>query len=321
MNVFDQLTPEIILTAVEAQGFVPTGAVLQLGSYENRVYEIALEDREPIVAKFYRPGRWNAATITDEHRFVLAAQELEIPTVAPLPLQSAIHAVPTVAEHAGFFLALYPKFRGREKSEYALDDLRWLGRTLARLHNLGEHFSAPHRMTLTPQTFGSESVAKILALDFIPSAQRTALDMFLPQVVALTERAFAQNFSTITLHGDSHPGNILWNATGPYLLDFDDMVIAPPIQDLWMLLVADPENRAARETALLDGYTTFRKFDTQSLALIEPLRTLRMLRHTAWLADRYDEAIFQRAFPYFTQARYWEEFTQSMREQIGVMQE
>lgn len=322
MHIYDQLVPDVVLTAVEAQGFRPTGALFPLNSYENRVYEIALESDAPVIAKFYRPGRWTAETIDEEHRFVWAAQALEIPVVAPLRLATPIPQGEYLGLHAGFYFALYPKFRGREQAEHDAERLRQLGRTLARLHNLGESFPVRHRLALTPQTYGHASIPVILALPFVPDTQRAALAALLPQVVALTEGAFASGEGACFLvHGDCHLGNVLWNVDGPHLLDFDDMVVAPPVQDLWMLLNGSAADQHAQREALFEGYTTFRPFDMRALRLAEPLRTLRLIRHAAWLATRHDEPAFQRAFPYFTQARYWETFAQNMREQIGVLQD
>lgn len=322
MNVFDHLTPDVMLTAVEAQGFVPTGALMPLNSYENRVYEIALDEAAPIVAKFYRPNRWSAATIAEEHRFVLRAHEMEVPTVAPLALRAPSAVAATVGEHGGYCYALYPKFRGQMRPEMSIDELRWLGRTLARLHNVAAQFTSAARIQLTPQTYGHASVPVILQLECIPAVQRDALTALLPQAVALTEHAWnTHEWTTLPIHGDCHHGNVLWNHDGPHLLDFDDMVVAPPVQDLWMLQSGPADEQRAQRAALLEGYTLFRPFDERAFLLSEPLRTLRMIHHAAWLASRHDEPAFQQAFPYFTQARYWEEFAQMIREQIGVMQE
>lgn len=321
MNAFDALTPDLILSAVEAQGFQPTGALFPLNSYENRVYEIALEENNPIVAKFYRPGRWTAEAIAEEHRFVWAAHELEVPTVEPLRLMRPTIFGDSLGQQGGFYFAIYAKFRGRMIVEHSAEDLQWLGRTMARLHNVGAYFSCTQRMALNPQTYGHSSIPAILALNCIPEAQRATLDTLLPHAVQLTEPFFAHAWDCLPLHGDCHHGNVLWNAQGPYLLDFDDMVIAPPVQDVWMLLHGDADEQRAQRDAFLDGYTMFREFDERSFILAEPLRTLRMIHHIAWLAVRHEEPAFQRAFPYFTQPRYWEECAQHMREQISLLQE
>lgn len=321
MSVYDNLVPELILRTVEAQGLRPTGALFTLNSYENRVYEIPLDHENPVVAKFYRPGRWSATTIAEEHRFVAAAHALEIPTVAPLPLPHHTPHGESLGQHEGFYFALYPKFRGREHAEHDADRLRWLGRTLARLHNLGEQFACTHRVSLTPQTFGYASIPLIMALDCIPPGQRTTLAILLPQALQLVDHVFASGWASCALHGDCHHGNVLWNANGPHLLDFDDMVRAPPVQDLWMLFSGSAAEQRTQRAAVLEGYLMFRDFDEHSLVLIEPLRTLRLIRHAAWLATRYHEPMFQRAFPYFTEPRYWETFAQNIREQVSLLQE
>ncbi len=321
MNAYENLVPALIFPAIEQQGFRPTGALFPLNSYENRVYEMPLETGERIVAKFYRPGRWSAETIAEEHRFLWAAAELEIPTVPPLRLPQPTAHSESLGLSEGYYFALYPKFRGREEAEHDAEKLRWLGRTLARLHNLGDHFTSRHRMALTPQTYGHDNIPLILALDCIPAAQRTGLESLLPQAIALAERIYNIGWPMIPLHGDCHHGNVLWNLDGPHLLDFDDMVVAPAIQDAWMLFSGTAAEQHEQRQAFLEGYTIFRTFDERSWILAEPLRTLRVIRHAAWLATRYLEPAFQRAFPYFTESRYWEAFTQDIREQISLLQE
>lgn len=318
---FDNLTPELMLSAIEAQGFVPTGALFPLNSYENRVYEVALDDAEPIIAKFYRPRRWTADVILDDHRFVLAADDLEIPVVAPLALQSAVAGSTTLGQTGEYYYALFPKFRGKENVEHSSEDLRWLGRTLARLHNLGAVFQAPHRMTLRPEEYGEPHAAVIAGQTYIPDALRDSINQFLEQCLTLVKPYFTDSLVMLPLHGDCHHGNVLWNHEGPHLLDFDDMLIAPPVQDVWMLLHGSPEDQRSQQEDFLAGYTIFRDFDVATLRLAEPLRTLRMIRHAAWIGERYEEDAFVRAFPYYRQSRYWEEFVQALREQIGTLQE
>jgi len=318
---FDSLLPELILDSVFLQGMRPTGALFPLNSYENRVYQIDLEEADPIIAKFYRPGRWSAEAIAEEHRFVNALAEAEIPVVQPLPLPNNLGIQKTLAETEGFFYAFFPKFRGREHDEITNEDRQWLGRTLARLHKVGENFTAPHRLRLTPETYGYESLDYILEQDFIPSDLLENLEATLLQVLDMVTPYFEDDIQAIAVHGDCHPGNVLWNAKGPTLLDFDDMVIAPPIQDLWMLFNGSEEEKRLQRKAFFEGYETFREFDESTWILSEPLRTLRMIRHAAWIGQRYGEPAFQRAFPYYRERRYWEEFLLSMKEQIGVLQD
>lgn len=320
-HVFDSLSPDLILSTVEEQGFTPTGALFPLNSYENRVYEIAIDENNPIIAKFYRPDRWSAETISEEHQFVIAAKEIDIPTVAPLALNSPTSTSAFLGKKNDFYFTIYPKFRGREQAEHNSDSLKWLGRTLARLHLLGETYKTKHRRHLTPKSYGTDCIDRIMAIDCIPTPQRTALQTFLPLAISLTEPFFAQNKDFFPIHGDCHHGNILWNLDGPHLIDFDDMVVGPPVQDIWMLFTGSKEDQRAQRESFFEGYRTFRAFDENSLILAEPLRTLRLIHQAAWLADRHDEPAFERAFPYFMQSRYWEEFAQNIREQIATLQD
>ncbi len=270
-------------------------------------------------------SRWSAATIAEEHRFVAAAAEAEIPVVRHLPLKKSLKEIPTLAEtdsHSGkIFYTLFPKFRGREHSEISDDDRRWLGRMLGRLHNIGETFSAPHRMRLTPQTYGTDSLRFIVTQEFLPPDLKNHIETCLVRALELLSPFFTPDQKGLSLHGDSHPGNILWNKEGPHLLDFDDMVVAPPVQDLWMHLNGTEEEQRTQKKCLLEGYEVFRRFDESSWILTEPLRTLRMIRYAAWIGQRYSEPAFQRAFPYYRERRYWEEFLQAIKEQIGLLQE
>lgn len=316
---FSDLLPDTIFETVTEQGFLPTGTLFPLNSYENRVYEIALEEREPIVAKFYRPGRWSLEAIAEEHHFIKAAGEADIPVVAPLSLKAHVPGVETLNKKENMYYAFYPKFRGRSITDLSNDDRKWLGRTLARLHNVGVVVS--HRLRLDPQTYGHASLEFLLKQPFLPADLSKSLEIYLLQAIRLTEPFFQKDLKTIVVHGDCHTGNILWNPQGPHLLDFDDMVVAPPVQDVWMLFYGDEEEKNKQRESFFEGYETFRKFDWQTLVLAEPLRTLRMIHYAAWIGQRYEEPAFQRAFPYYEQRRYWEEFLGSIKEQIALLQE
>ncbi len=201
------------------------------------------------------------------------------------------------------------------------EDRQWLGRYIARIHNAGEFFQAKHRPKLTPETYCQSSLQSILSQKFIPEDARTTLEKLITEILNLLKPYFPKDLKTICLHGDCHPGNILWNQTGPHFLDFDDMVIAPPIQDLWMLFFGSEEEQRVQRESFFAGYEMFRSFDRSTLNLIEPLRTLRMIRHSAWIGERYEEAVFQRAFPYYREPRYWEGFLSEMKEQWSLLQE
>lgn len=318
---FDQLDPETCFRSAEMQGFRPTGALFPLNSYENRVYELALEDGSSLIGKYYRPGRWSVEAIAEEHLFMQALAEAEIPVVMPHSLREPIDLVTSVSEINGYYYTFYPKFRGREHAEITDDDRRWLGRTLGRLHNIGATFPAKHRRILSPTTHGTNSLEFILHQDFLPEDLLTSISAHLEQAIERLSPYFHEGLERIALHGDCHPGNILWNQDGPYLVDFDDMVVAPPAQDVWMLFHGSPEDIQRQREVFFDGYSMFREFNHSTLTLTEPLRTLRMINHTAWIGQRYEEEIFKRAFPYFKERRYWEQFLLGIKEQIGLLQD
>ncbi len=324
---FDHLVPEVIFNEVSRQGSRPTGTLFPLNSYENRVYEVGIEDEETgkptsLIAKFYRPGRWTAEAIDEEHRFVAALMAAEIPVVGPLALKSHLPKMTSLSKtDEGIFYTLFPKFRGREHSEILNDDRKWLGRTLARLHNVGENFVTKHRMTLTPESYGDASINFILSQKFLPPDLVQNIELHLRKAIELLRPYFKPSLKTILTHGDCHTGNILWNKDGLHLVDFDDMIVAPPVQDVWMLFNGSAEDKREQREAFFEGYETFRHFDLGTLILSEPLRTLRMIRYAAWVGQRYEEPAFQRAFPYFQERRYWEEFVQGIREQISLLQE
>lgn len=322
MHDFDTLTPDLILTATEAQGFKPTGALYPLNSYENRVYELPLENQTSIIAKFYRPHRWDFDTINEEHEFLNALVQADVTVVEPLRIQCADNRLGTLKSSNGFHHCFFPKFRGRERDDLSLEDRQWLGRTLARLHNVGAQFQAQHRMELTPETYGTQSLNQLLNHPVVPVDLLDHLEHVITHCIEICWDMFERkDWEFIAVHGDCHLGNILWNQQGLHLVDFDDMVVAPPAQDVWMLFHgSDDESKRQRE-ALFEGYEMFRSFDYDSLVLAEPLRTLRMIRHNAWLAHRYDEEIFRKSFPYFTERRHWETFLLNLKEQLALLQE
>jgi Ser/Thr protein kinase RdoA (MazF antagonist) len=314
---YDTLTPEIILDAVETFGLRCTGALLALNSYENRVYRVDVEDAGPLAVKFYRPGRWSDAAILEEHAFTHMLAEHEIPAIAPL-----IHADRSLHEHVGFRFALFPWARGRAPELNTGDDRKLLGRYLGRLHRLGQAARFQHRERLGVNEFGEKSVALLRQTDFVPSELRASYfgtaDILLP----LLKEAFdlSADVAWIRLHGDCHLGNVLWN-NGPILVDFDDSLAGPAVQDLWMLLSGEREDMQAQLSDYLEGYTEFMDFDATELRLIEPLRTLRLLRYAAWLAARWDDPAFPRTFPWFATPRYWEEQVLALKQQLALLEE
>jgi Ser/Thr protein kinase RdoA (MazF antagonist) len=315
---YADLTPDRVLDAVESLGFSVDGRLLALNSYENRVYQVGIDDAGPLIAKFYRPGRWSDAAIAEEHAFVLALAEREIPAVAPLLIEGQ-----SLHRHADYRFSLTPRCGGRDPELEDLDILTRIGRFIGRLHALGASQAFAHRPPLDLQHFGQEPVRFLLAQGWIPSALETAyrsvIEHALTAIAACYERAGTLHL--LRLHGDCHRGNLLWTEAGPHFVDFDDARTGPAVQDLWMLLSGDRQAMALQLDAVLEGYRDFADFDPRELHLIEALRTLRLIHHAAWLAQRWDDPAFPSAFPWFDSPRFWEEQILIMREQIAAMQE
>jgi len=315
---FAGLSPDRVLDAVEAVGQIVDGRLLALNSYENRVYQVGLEDGAPLIAKFYRPGRWTDAAILEEHSFTGELAEREIPVLAPLAIGGQ-----TLQHFGGFRFSLTPRQGGREPE---LDDpsvLTRIGRFIGRIHAVGASRHFAHRPRLDAASFGREPSAFLLAADWVPPelepAYRSVVEHALDEVDACFARAGA--VAQIRLHGDCHRGNLLWTDKGPHFVDFDDARSGPAVQDLWMLLAGDRDEMAVQLGRVLDGYADFRDFDPRELHLIEALRTLRLIHHAAWLARRWDDPAFPTAFPWFDSPRYWQDHILALREQIAAMQE
>lgn len=293
------LDPGTVLDAVAAVGRVPDGRLLALNSFENRVYQIGLEAGGFVVAKFYRPGRWSDAAIAEEHAFAFELAAAELPVVAPLEIDGA-----SLQRHAGFRFALYPRRGGRAPELESRDHLEWMGRLLARIHGIGgrERFKA--RGTLDRATFITAPAAAVLASPLLPEHARTRYRA----AVAAVDGAIAELEARwpaphlIRLHGDCHAGNVLWTDAGPHFVDLDDARMGPAVQDLWMLATDD-----AALDALLEGYAQFRDFDPAERARIPALRVMRQVHHAGWIAARWADPAFPRAFPFASEARWWDE--------------
>jgi Ser/Thr protein kinase RdoA (MazF antagonist) len=297
---FFSLTPDRVLDAVEIGGLRCTGRCLPLRAFENRVYEIELEDERRLIVKFYRPGRWTRETILDEHTFLRELADAELPAVPPIDLGTG----DTLAEIGGIYYAAFPKVRGRTLQEGDDELLRQIGRLIGRMHAVGAARDAPHRPRLTVDFYVREPLDVILAGKFIsePLAGRYRdLALKIAEAVApALERARTQR-----IHGDLHWGNVLWGADGPILVDFDDCLVGPPVQDLWLLARGDSEEVRKARAQLIEGYELFREFDRSTLALCEPLRALRIIHMSGWIAKRWDDPSFQTAFPAFRTDNYW----------------
>jgi Ser/Thr protein kinase RdoA (MazF antagonist) len=312
------LTPDLLLSAVESVGLVCDGRLLGLNSYENRVYQVGIEDAKPVVAKFYRPERWSDAAILEEHAFTTELAQREIPVVAPLVFNAA-----TLHQHGGFRFALFPRRGGRAPELEDPDVLEWLGRFLGRIHALGATKPFLHRAALDVETFGNEPRRFLMASGFVPDDLRAAYDSVTAQALESVQSCFSRAgaVGSLRLHGDCHGGNILWTDDGPHFVDFDDARMGPAVQDLWMLLSGDRDQMTRQLRDVLAGYEDFCEFNLRELNLIEALRTLRMIHYSAWLARRWDDPAFPRAFTWFNTERYWEEQILALREQIALMQD
>jgi Ser/Thr protein kinase RdoA (MazF antagonist) len=320
------LTPDVVLDAVESVGLFTDGRLLALNSYENRVYRVGLEEPlrqasadghgTQVVAKFYRRGRWSDPQILEEHAFAAELAAAELPVVAPLAVGGS-----TLHEHGGFRFALFPCRAGTSPDLDQPGARALLGRTLGRLHAVGARQPFRHRDGMSKWRHGARARELVLGLGIVPPP----LDARYAEVSALLVRAIdacmqsAGPVRRLRLHGDCHPGNILWQSTGPLFVDFDDSIEGPAVQDLWMFVAGSPDQMRREWGELLDGYERFAHLDAGEAQLIEALRAMRMLNHAAWIAQRWDDPAFPAAFPWFGEPRYWERHVDELREQLAAL--
>ncbi len=321
---FYEVTPERILRAVEALGVACTGRVLQLNSMENRVYEVEL-DIDPdsvsspserfLVVKFYRPGRWSREQILEEHRFLFDLRQEDIPVVAPLRFSDgeSLHT----EKDSGILYCLFPKAGGRSPDELKDDQLDQLGRLLARVHMVGGRSESPSRLRLTPETYGLRNATFLAQSGALPAEISAAYQSVVQQLVDLCTPWF-QEARTQRVHGDCHLGNVIWGREGLCFVDFDDMVVAPCVQDVWLMLPGRDEEARRQLGRILRAYETMRAFDHSEIRLIEPLRGLRLVHYSAWVARRWEDPAFPRSFPHFGSNQYWREQLSDISEIVQI---
>ena len=317
LTPYYRLDPEELIKVVESIGLLCDGRLLALNSYENRVYQVGVEDAAPLITKVYRPGRWTDEQILEEHAFAIEIADAEIPLLPPMVINGQ-----TLHEHNGVRFAMFERRGGHAPELDQKNTLVWLGRFLGRMHAVGAGTTFQSRPALTIKSFGHEPVKELMEGGWLPPHLESAFTSLADDLLISIEAAFerAGSFSKNRLHGDCHPGNILWR-DGPLFVDLDDCRSGPAVQDLWMLLSGESYEMAEQMKDVLEGYTQFHDFNRRELNLIEALRTLRMLHHAAWLAKRWQDPAFPIAFPWFGEPRYWEDLVLSLREQLGRMHE
>lgn len=318
LHPFASLGPDCVLDALASVGLYGDGRLLALNSYENRVYQVGIEDSKPLVVKFYRPGRWSDAAIHEEHAFVAELYEQEIPAVPPLAIGGQ-----TLHTFDQFRFAVFERHGGRAPELSDPNVLEWTGRFIGRLHTVGAARPFTQRPALDIDTFGHESRDYLLQNNFLPpelvDAYRSVANQALDRVRHCYERA--GELPQLRLHGDCHGGNVLWTDAGPHFVDFDDARMGPAIQDLWMMLSGERSEMVRQLSDILAGYEDFCDFEPRQLYLVEALRTLRLMHYAAWLARRWDDPAFPAAFPWFNTQRYWQDRILELREQVALMEE
>lgn len=315
---YSRLTPDLIIEAVESLGRVSDQRILGLSSYENRVYQVGIEGDAPIIVKFYRPQRWSDAAIHEEHAFALELAAAEIPVVPPL-----LHEGKTLFEFGGFRFALFERRGGRWPELGTAVEREWMGRFMGRIHAVGRRQPFRHREYMSVERLGAESCDFLLQQGWLPTHLEEAYESLTNDLLERIQDVLdgAGHLQELRLHGDCHRGNVLWTDGGPHFVDLDDCITGPAIQDLWMLIAGSRAEMGQQLADLLQGYRQFCSFDHREIALVESLRTLRMIHYSAWLARRWEDPAFPQAFPWFEEPRYWEGHVLALREQLAAIDE
>lgn len=311
---FSELTPDLILDAIESEGVLVESGLLALNSYENRVYQFIGQDNKRYVAKFYRPQRWSEVQLNEEHSFSLELAEHEVPVVAPMVINGK-----SLHQYQGYQFALFPSVGGRQFEVDNLDQLEWMGRFIGRIHQVAKTRLFSHRPTIGIEDYLVKSVAELQNSQLIPQSLHEAFFTILEQVVKLTSERY-HTTDIIRLHGDCHPGNILWR-DGPTFVDLDDCRNGPAVQDLWMMLSGDRQSQSLQLSTIVEAYDEFCEFNPTQLSLIEPLRAMRMVHYMAWLHRRWQDPAFPQAFAWFAEPKYWEQQILALKEQFSALHE
>jgi Ser/Thr protein kinase RdoA (MazF antagonist) len=324
---YSSLTPEAVMDAIESLGYLCDARIFALNSYENRVYQVGIDEQPPLIAKFYRPDRWSREAIQEEHDFLLELQQQELPVVAPLGQRATQHdtepqALQTLFDHNEFMFALFPRHGGHAPELSNDDDLELLGRWLGRLHLIGEQQSFQHRSAIAGRQDLEHAAQQVLNSGLMPEDYRPAYTSLIADLSNELEQHYdTSSLSYIRLHGDLHSGNLLVRNDEVYLVDFDDCCSGPAMQDIWMLLSGNRDEQQQQLQVISEGYEMFRPFPAAELPLIESLRTLRIVRYAGWLAQRWQDPAFPQAFPWFTGHAFWSQHILALREQLAALRE